>query len=227
MIKNLINLLFPKICNGCDALLLTNETVICASCRHDLPFTNHHAVKNNETYKKFYGRLPVSHASSIVYYHKKGVVQELIHKLKYKGSEEIGTLFGDLYHPELVGIHAIEQFDEVIPVPLHPKKQRERGYNQVTHFGMSLSKNIAIPFNENLLERKHYSKTQTKKSLLGRTEMSTTLFDVNFSEKDHGKHFLLIDDVITSGATLEACGKALLKIPGVKVSIVTIAYAHS
>jgi len=227
MIKNLINLLFPKICNGCEALLLTNETVICASCRHDLPFTNHHSVKNNETHKKFYGRLPVSHASSIVYYHKKGVVQELIHKLKYKGSEEIGTFFGDLYHPELVGIHSVEKFDEVIPVPLHPKKLRKRGYNQVTHFGLALSGSIAIPFNETLLERKHYSKTQTKKNLLGRTEISTTLFDVNFSEKDHGKHFLLIDDVITSGATLEACGKALLKIPGARLSVITIAYAHS
>lgn len=227
MIKNLINLLFPKICNGCDTLLLTNETVICSSCRHDLPFTNHYTVKNNETYKKFYGRLPVSHASSIVYFHKKGIVQELIHKLKYKGAEDIGTLMGDLYHQKLIQIQAIEKFDEIVPVPLHPKKLQERGYNQVTNFGLSLSKSIAIPLNETLLERKQYSKTQTKKSLLGRTEMNTALFDVNFSEKDHGKHFLLIDDVITSGATLEACGKALLKIPNAKLSIVTIAYAHS
>lgn len=227
MIKNLINLLFPKICNGCDTLLLTDETVICSSCRHDLPFTNHHSVKTNETYKKFYGRLPVSHASSIVYFNKKGIVQELIHKLKYKGSEEIGTFFGDVYQSEIIKIHAIEKFDEIIPVPLHPKKLRERGYNQVSRFGLSLSKGTAIPMNESLLERKLYSKTQTKKSLLGRTEINTTLFDVTFSEKDHGKHFLLIDDVITSGATLEACGKALLKIPHAKLSILTIAYAHS
>lgn len=227
MIKNLINLLFPKTCNGCDTLLLTNETVLCSVCRHDLPFTNHHSVKNNETFKKFYGRLPVTHASSIVYFHKKGIVRELIHKLKYKGAEDIGTLLGDLYHSEFTKIHATEKFDEIIPVPLHPKKLRERGYNQVTNFGLSLSKGVDIPLNETLLERKQYSKTQTKKSLLGRTEINTTLFDVNFTEKDHGKHFLLIDDVITSGATLEACGKALLKIPNAKLSIVTIAYAHS
>ncbi|CAM3649072.1 amidophosphoribosyltransferase [Flavobacterium saliperosum S13] len=227
MIKNLINLLFPKICNGCDSLLLTNENVLCSSCRHDLPFTNHHSVKTNETYKKFYGRLPVSHASSIVYFHKQGIVQELIHKLKYKGAEDIGALMGDLYHPELTRIHATEKFDEIIPVPLHPKRLRERGYNQVTRFGLSLSEGIAIRFNDTLLERKQYSKTQTKKSLLGRTEINTSLFDVRFSEKDHDKHFLLIDDVITSGATLEACGKAILKIPGAKLSVITIAYAHS
>lgn len=227
MIKNLINLLFPKICNGCETLLLTNETTLCAKCRHDLPFTKHHSVKENETFKKFYGKLPVEHASSIVYFNKKGIVQELIHKLKYKGAEDIGALFGELYTTELTEIHSFENFDEVIPVPLHKKRLRKRGYNQVTHFGLALSKSIGIPFNETILERKHYSKTQTKKTLLGRTEINTSLFEAKFSEKDHGKHFLLIDDVITSGATLEACGKALLKIPNSKLSIITIAYAHS
>lgn len=227
MIKNLINLLFPNLCNGCETLLLSNETVLCSKCRHDLPFTNHHSVKENETFKKFYGRLPVSHASSIVYFHKKGMVQQLIHQLKYKGAEDIGTLFGELYATELTKIQSFEKFDEIIPVPLHKKRLQKRGYNQVTHFGQSLSKGVGIPFNETILERKRYSKTQTKKSLLGRTEINTSLFEAKFSEKDYGKHFLLIDDVITSGATLEACGKALLKIPDSKLSIITIAYAHS
>ncbi|ESU29835.1 amidophosphoribosyltransferase [Flavobacterium limnosediminis JC2902] len=207
--------------------MLTNEEVICSACRHDLPFTNHHSVKNNETFKKFYGRLPVEHASSIVYFHKKGIVQQLIHNLKYKGAEEIGTLFGNLYYTELNEIHLAEKFDAVIPVPLHKKRLRERGYNQATPFGTTLAKGLNIPFNDTLLIRKHYSKTQTKKNLLGRTEIDTTLFEANFSENDCGKHFLLVDDVITSGATLEACGKALLKIPNAKVSIITIAFAHS
>lgn len=227
MIKNLINLLFPAICNGCNTLLLSNESVLCSKCRHDLPFTNHYLVKDNETFKKFYGRLPVSHASSVVYFHKKGIVQQLIHNLKYKGAEEVGTLFGMLYYSKLKGIHAFEKFDIVIPVPLHKKKQNERGYNQITQFGTALASGLEIPFNETLLIRKLYSKTQTKKNLLDRTEINPTLFEAKFSEKDHGKHFLLVDDVITSGATLEACGKALLEIPDTKVSIITIAFAHS
>lgn len=227
MIKNLIKLLFPSFCSGCSDHLVTNEAFICSRCRHDLPYTNHHLVKDNETYKKFYGRLPVEHASSIVYFHKKGIVQQLIHNLKYKGAEEIGAFFGTLYSNELLEVHAVEKFDVVIPVPLHKKKLRKRGYNQVTQFGSTLAHSLSIPYNDTLLIRKFYSKTQTKKNLLGRTEINTSLFEANFSENDHGKHFLLIDDVITSGATLEACGKALLKIPNVKISIVTIAFAHS
>nr|WP_294933704.1 phosphoribosyltransferase family protein [uncultured Flavobacterium sp.] len=227
MIKKLINLLFPRICHGCETLMLTHETVICSKCRHNLPFTNHSVTAENETFKKFYGRLPVTHASSIVYFRKEGITQQLIHKLKYRGAEEIGDLFGTLYSRELAEIHELEKFDEVIPVPLHPKRLKERGYNQVTLFGKSLSEGIAVPFNESLLQRKLYSKTQTKKNLLSRTDINTELFDVTFSEKDHGKHFLLVDDVVTSGATLEACGQALLKIPNAKLSIVTIAFSHS
>jgi ComF family protein len=227
MIKNLINLLFPNICHGCETHLVSNENVICSKCRHDLPFTYHHSVIENETFKKFYGRVPVEHASSIVYFNKKGIIQELIHKLKYKGSEEIGTFFGDLYVADLAKIHSEAKFDVIIPVPLHKKRLRKRGYNQVTKFGQSLANGLEIPINETILERKLYAKTQTKKNLLSRTDINTSLFDVNFSEKDHGKHFLLVDDVITSGATLEACGKAILKIPNAKLSIVTIAFAHS
>lgn len=226
MIKNLINLLFPNTCQGCSALLLQNEIVICSKCRHNLPLTNHHLVENNETFKKFYGKLPVAHASSVVYFHKKGLVQVLIHQLKYKGSEEIGSVFGDLYARDLKKIQSTHQFDEIIPVPLHKKRLQERGYNQVTFFGKSISKGLEIPLNEKILERLHYSKTQTKKTLLHRGEITDQLFRATFSEKDHGKHFLLIDDVITSGSTLEACGKELLKIPGAKISVVTIAYAH-
>lgn len=227
MIKNLINLLFPEICDGCECLLMTNEEIICSKCRHDLPLTNHYAVKENETYKKFYGKLPIEHASSIVYFHKKGIIQMLIHKLKYKGKQEIGTFFGNLYGQKLAEIHLAEKFDAIIPVPLHNKRLKERGYNQITLFGQSMAKQIEIPFNEQLLERKSYSKTQTKKSLLNRNDLKTTIFEAQFTEKDYDKHYLLIDDVITSGATLEACGKAILQIPNAKLSIVTIAYAHS
>jgi len=189
--------------------------------------TNHHLNPENEAFKKFYGRIPVEHSSAMLYFHKKGIVQELIHNLKYKGQEEIGTVLGEWYAYELKNIETLQSVDEIIPVPLHKRKYRERGYNQLTNFGKTLSKKLNIPYNSNVLVRNIYSKTQSRKSFLNRSEGIDTIFDVNFSEKDHGKHFLLIDDVLTTGSTLEACSHALLKIPGTKISIVCMAMAHS
>jgi len=228
MFKHFINLFFPKVCAGCDAFLLTDENVICTSCRHNVPLTNHSFVTENEAFKKFYGKLPVVFVSTFVYFHKRGIVQQMIHNLKYKGCEDIGTAFGDWYSEDIRFLVESNAVDEIIPVPLHPRRFRERGYNQVTKFGLSLSKNLKINYNDQLLIRKSYAKTQTKKNLLGRTEVNkSAIFDVNFSESDHNKHFLLIDDVLTTGSTLEACGRALLKIPGAKISIVCIAMSNS
>lgn len=227
MFKSIINLFFPKVCSGCKSFLLTNENVICTICRHNVPLTNHHLNPENEAFKKFYGRIPVESVSALLYFHKKGIVQELIHSLKYRGHQEIGTVLGDWYAAELKDLELIKTIDVIIPVPIHKKRLRERGYNQVTTFGLALSKNLEIPYNPTLLQRKVYSKTQSKKNFLGRTEGIDAVFDVSFTEEDHNKHFLLIDDVITTGATLEACSHALLKIPGAKISIICMAMAHS
>jgi ComF family protein len=227
MFKSIINLFFPKVCSGCNSFLLTNENVICTVCRHDIPLTNHHLIPNNDAFKKFYGRIPVLHASALFYFHKKGIVQQLIHNLKYKGHEEIGTILGEWYAEDLKTIDVFQNVDEIIPVPLHRRKLKERGYNQVTAFGEALSSSLNLEYNNALLVRNIYSKTQSKKNLLGRTEGIETIFDVSFTEKDHNKHFLLIDDVITTGSTLEACSRALLKIPGARISIVCMAMAQS
>ncbi|WP_338646938.1 ComF family protein [Flavobacterium sp. KS-LB2] len=227
MFKSLINLFFPKVCSGCSSFLLSNENVICTVCRHDIPLTNHHLNPENEAFKKFYGRIPVMHTSALFYFHKKGIVQELIHNLKYKGHEEIGAILGEWYAEDLKTIDLLQSVDEIIPVPLHRRKLKERGYNQVTAFGKALSSSLNVIYNDSLLIRNVYSKTQSKKNLLGRTEGIESTFDVTFTEKDHNKHFLLIDDVITTGSTLEACSRALLKIPGAKISIVCMAMAQS
>lgn len=227
MFESIINLFFPKVCSGCSSFLLANENVICTVCRHDIPLTNHHLNPENDAFKKFYGRIPVVHTSALFYFHKKGIVQELIHNLKYKGHEEIGTILGEWYAEDLKKIELLKSVDEIIPVPLHRKKLKERGYNQVTTFGKVLSSGLNLVYNDKLLIRNVYSKTQSKKNLLGRTEGIETIFDVSFTEKDHNKHFLLIDDVITTGATLEACSRALLKIPGSKISIICMAMAQS
>jgi ComF family protein len=227
MLKSLINLFFPTVCASCKSFVLANENVICTACRHELPVTNHHLNPENEAFKKFYGRIPVEHASALLYFNKKGMVQELIHNLKYKGHEEIGTVLGEWYASDLKNSQILNDIDMIIPVPLHKKRLKERGYNQVTNFGLALSENFKIPLNNTILMRKVYSKTQSKKNLLGRTEGIESVFDVDFTEGDTDKHYLLIDDVLTTGATLEACSKALLKIPGAKISIVCMAMAHS
>jgi ComF family protein len=227
MFKSLLHLFFPPTCAGCKTILIANENVICTSCRHEMPLTQHHLNPENDAYKKFYGRIPVEHVSALVYFHKKGIVQELIHSLKYRGQEAIGTVLGEWYAEELKSSQLLQSVDAIIPVPLHTKKLRERGYNQVTEFGNALAKSLQIPVNTSILFRQVYSKTQSQKNRLGRTEGIDTIFDVSFDEKDHNKHFLLIDDVITTGATLEVCAKALLKIPGTKISIVCMAMADS
>ena len=226
MLKNLINLLFPKLCSGCNSLLLNNEKIICSECNHHLPLTQHHFLESNDTTKKFYGIIPIEFSASMLYFHQKGIVQNLIHNLKYKNHQEIGTFLGNWYAKDLESNPKIKTISEIIPVPLHKKRLRERGYNQLTTFGQSLSNLLNIPYNDTILHRDIYAVTQTKKSFFDRTDNKKTTFGINYTEKDHGKHFLLIDDVITTGGTLEACGKVLTGIPNAKVSVIAMAYSH-
>jgi len=227
MWQHLLNLFFPKSCAGCKSLLLDGEKVICTECRHEVPLTNHHKIGENEIFQKLYGRIPIEYGSALFYFHKKGIVQEMIHQLKYKGQESISGIIGDWYAKELKGLEVMQKIDYIVPVPLHKKRLRERGYNQVAGFGKVLSEQLGIPYNDELLYRKLYTKTQTKKNLLGRADLISTVFDVNLSEKYRGKHFLLIDDVLTTGSTLEACSRAILKIPDAKISIVCMAMTHN
>jgi ComF family protein len=223
MLKNLLNLFFPKACAGCNSFLMESELVICTTCRHEIPLTNHHNTKNNEFVGRFYGRIPLEFGAALFYFHKKGILQEMIHNLKYNRAEEIGEAIGYWYAEELQHVPEMKQIDYIIPVPIHEKRLRKRGYNQVTKFGKSLSERLQIEFNETVLERKIYSTTQVKKNILERSAVIENVFTVTLTEELHNKHFLLIDDVITTGATLESCARELLKIPGAKLSIVCMA----
>ena len=153
MLKNLLNLLFPKLCNGCNSLLLKNEAIICSTCRHGLPLTQHHNLKDNYTTKKFYGIIPVEFSASMLFFHKEGIVQNLIHNLKYRKHQEIGTFLGNWYAEDLKEIAKKHDFSEIIPVPLHKKRLEERGYNQITTFCESLSKKLEIHYNPKLITR--------------------------------------------------------------------------
>lgn len=227
MLKKLMKLFFPEVCSGCSEILLQNEKVICISCRHNLPLTNHLLTIENEGFKKFYGKINVEHTSSMLYYHKKGIVQQLIHNLKYKNHQEIGTILGNWHVEDLKTNDILKTVDYIIPVPLHKKRMKERGYNQVNTFCEAISNGLEKKYDHSILTRNEYAVTQSKKNLIGRNAVSDTTFQTQFSEIHHNKHFLLIDDVLTTGATLEACGKAILKIPGSKLSIVTMAMSQS
>jgi ComF family protein len=225
MFNYLIDLFFPRVCSGCNEILLGTEEVICTKCRHEIPLTNHHIQHENETFKKFYGRAPIEFAASFFYFHKKSIVQELIHNLKYRGHQEIGTVLGNWYAYELQNSPVFKTIDAIIPVPIHKKRLKKRGYNQVNSFSVALSRNLTIPVNDSLLERTIFSDTQSQKNIFGRSSITdTAIFSAKFAPENHNKHYLLVDDVITTGNTLEACVRALLKIPGVKVSVLCMAY---
>jgi ComF family protein len=226
MINSLFNLFFPQACLGCSQFLSENETIICTDCRHEIPLTNQHLSIENEAMSKFYGRLPLEHISALMYFHKKGIVQQLIHNLKYYGHQEVGTLIGNWYATDLKSCENLKSIDAIIPIPLHRKRLHKRGYNQVTTFGKALSNHLNCPFDESILRRIQHSKTQTFKNLLSRTEFKSHTFQADFTTEHHNKHYLLIDDVITTGATLEAAGTVLLEIPNVKISIVCMAMSN-
>lgn len=192
-----------------------------------MPFTHHHLDDRNETAKKFYGRLPLEHASALLYFHKEGIVQNLIHNLKYRRQQQVGRLLGQWYAADLKNVPALQTVTHVIPVPLHPKKLRQRGYNQAAQFGQALARGMNVAYADNILLRTTYNKTQTQKNREMRAAIINSAFSVKHPEDGAPKHFLLVDDVITTGATLEACGKLLLAVPNARVSIVTMAYAHS
>lgn len=222
--KDVFAIFFPEVCLGCNEHLASHESIICLTCRHDLPLTNFSFEENNLIEKSFYGRIPLEHATSLFYFFKKGNVQRLIHELKYNKQQQVGTFIGDWLGEQLAESKRFETIDCIIPVPLHPKKLKKRGYNQVTTFGESLAKKLAVPYQENILIRVSSTKTQTKKLRLERWKNVQELFHVRNNTALEGKHILLIDDVITTGATLEACYEALSHTKNLKISIACMAY---
>ena len=225
--RNLLNVLFPVSCNGCFDLLLKNEDVICTKCLHNLPFTHHHDIKETEIDKTFYGLVPFEFGASFLYFTKKGISQNLIHNLKYKNRQEIGTYLGNLYANELKNLEIFKEIDFIIPVPLHKKRFHERGYNQVTTFCKAIENNLKTPILDDVLVKKHYLKSLTDKSKEGRFEHIKNVFSIENKHKIEGKHILIVDDVFTTGATIEACAKEILKIKNTKISILTMAYSQS
>ena len=220
----LAGIVYPDVCFCCEEETPSPGENTCLTCRTKLPFTNLHRQPTNSFTERFFGRLPLYSGASYYHYRKGGLVRKLIYQLKYHGRKEIGVEIGRAYGYELAAAENFQEIDLIVPVPLHPTRQRKRGYNQSDMFAMGLSEAMEIPWQANILERKVATTTQTNKDKFDRLGNMENVFAVKDPEAVAGKHILLVDDVLTTGATLEVCGLCLKNAAAV-VSMATIAMA--
>ena len=218
----MLNLLFPKICAGCKEELLAGEPLICSNCIHALPIACFHRTGNEAIKSKFYGRFAVANATALVYFQKRGLTQELLHNLKYRGKKDISIFFGKWLGAELSENEGYKNIEMVIPVPLHKQKLKKRGYNQVEGFGKEIAKALSVPYRDDVLIKISKSGSQVFKTRILRYAAEEE-FSVQNLEVLSNKHLLLVDDIITTGATLEKCAIQLFKGENVTLSIATMA----
>jgi ComF family protein len=188
-----------------------------------MPLTDHNFLEENAVDRIFYGRIPIKKAASFVFFSKNGIVKNLLHWLKYKNQEQIGAFFGDWCGSLLERDGSLKKVDVVVPVPLHRKKLKKRGYNQVALFAQKIASSIGAEYRDDLLVKTLNTKTQTKKDRQLRWENSKEAFQLNYKAKTSFEHVLLVDDVITTGATIESCAKVLLQLKNVRVSVLSMA----
>ncbi len=220
----MLNLLFPKVCAGCKQQLLKQEDVLCTECIHSLPIASFHKTGNSVLKDKFYGRFLLQNATALAYFQKRGLTQQLLHNLKYRGRKEISYFFGKWLGAELSEIDCYKEINLVIPVPLHKQKLRKRGYNQVEGFGKEIASALNVPYRDDILIKISKSGSQVFKTRILRFE-AEEVFSIQNLDAIKNKHVLLVDDIITTGATLEKCALQLLKGENVTISIATIAVA--
>ena len=225
LINDFMSLIYPRHCEACANGLFKHEIYICNHCKLNLPKSNYHKNEHNELSQTFAGRVPLSNSLCFYLFEKSGKVQKLLHAIKYQDQKELARFIGDLYAQELVKTTINDDVNVIIPVPLHKKKLKQRGYNQSEWFARGLANVLEKPLDVNSFERVHETSTQTKKKKYQRWENVEGIFKI----KDHSalvnKHVLLVDDVITTGATIEAAWLALKDIEGIKISVASIAFA--
>ena len=219
-------LLFPELCMACGESLIATEKLLCTDCHYSLPFTNFHLQPDNVVARQFWGKVDLQGAYALYYFAKGGKVQSLMHQFKYKGMHRIGNLLGNIAGQQLTQNELFNTVDFIIPVPLHKSRLKQRGYNQSACFAEGLAKKLTATVEIDNLIRIRATETQTHRSRFARFENMQEVFTINNPERLINKHVLLVDDIVTTGSTLEACAIPLLNIPGLKLSIATIAYAE-
>ncbi len=221
----LAELLFPRLCVVCGDKLIEQENWICLHCLHHIPRTNFHLDPDNPVSRLFYGRVQIEFATSFFYFHKGSQYQTLLHNLKYKGMKELGAEIGQHFGIELLQSPGFSSIDLIVPVPLHPQKEKKRGYNQSWWIASGMAAQMKKELAADNLKRITATETQTRKNRFERWKNVEGIFSLTYPEAFSGKHILLIDDVVTTGATLEACAQAIISGSDAKVSIATLATA--
>lgn len=224
-LDDLLELLYPSLCITCSERLNSQETYLCMKCWMDLPVSRFHIEPDNKVAQLFWGRVKIEHATSYFQYRKGSRYQNLIHFIKYKGLKELGLETGKRFGDVLAESSTFSNISLLVPVPLHKKKQKRRGFNQSEWIAMGIASVLQKPIVPDNLFRQIFTPTQTRKNRFERWQNVDGIFGVKNPEEFEGKHILLIDDVVTTGSTLEACAWELLKIKDVKVSVATLAFA--
>ena len=222
---NTLHLFYPHVCTGCGSDILPADNLLCLKCISHLPHTRYAQYANNPFEKIFWGRLPLTAAHSEFYFSKESLVQHLIHQLKYKSNQTVGIYLGEMMGNSLLDSNRFKNLDYIVPLPLYPDKERKRGYNQAAVVGEGMSAVMNVPILLNNIVRRRYTETQTKKHRTERWENVEGSFLVKDAQKLEGKNILLVDDVVTTGATLEACGSAIVHINGARLSLAALSIA--
>jgi ComF family protein len=221
---SLAHLVFPHVCEGCGSDLLDEDNMLCLHCLSILPLTSFHLHSNNPIEKIFWGRLPVTHASAQYYYAKESLVQRIMNRFKYRGNKELGTYLGNLMGQQLQQSNRYLSIDAIVPLPIHPAKERARGFNQSAVLCEGIAQQLQKPVINDAVIRTTYTDTQTKKNRVERLKNMEGRFELVDKHKIEGKHILLVDDIITTGATLEVCGRELLSA-NMQLSMATLCFS--
>lgn len=225
LFQGLLDLIFPKFCSSCERSLLEHEELLCTRCRHDLPICDWKDHSTNLVTDKLRGRIPLTYADALFYFEKGNKAQALIHDLKYRNQKHISGYLGRWHGENLKHKKWTKNIDVIIPVPIHARRRRQRGYNQVEDYAKAISEKIGCEYNDKLLKRNHYTATQVFKNRLARTDVIEHNFYLKSNKDYNNKHLALVDDLITTGATAEACFIQLAKLKGVKLSLLVMAAA--
>lgn len=225
LLSDLWALFFPQCCLLCGKPLLKGEEHVCFRCLSVLPRTNMFQGQDNAMARSLWGKLPLERAGAFLFYTKGGDVRRLLVELKYHGHAALGEFLGRWMASEVVSSGFFREIDCIVPVPLHPRRQKERGYNQSEMLAEGISSVTGIPVSCHLLSRSRYTESQTRRGNYERWMNMEEVFECPSPEVLAGKHILLVDDVMTTGATLVACADALSQVSGLRISVFTLALA--
>lgn len=222
---SLVHLAFPQVCEGCGTNVLSDNHSLCLKCLSSLPQTNFHLHPNNPIEKMFWGRLPLTVATSQYFFTKESMMQRLMHQFKYRRNKELGKYLGRLMGQAMAASNRFIDVDVIVPLPLFALKERKRGFNQATILCEGITEIFSRPLLKNAVRRVVHTESQTKKNRVERWLNMEGRFELQDTTALADKHILLVDDVVTTGATLEACGIELLKAPGSRLSVATLCFS--